>query len=49
MLLEAGVPVKIVSESLGHASAKMTMDVYAHVLDHGQDRAVAALEKYINE
>ena len=49
MLLEAGVPVKIVSESLGHASAKMTMDVYAHVLDYGQDRAVAALEKYMNE
>ena len=49
VLLEAGVPVKIVSERLGHASAKMTMDVYAHVLDHEQDRAVAALEKYMNE
>lgn len=49
VLLEAGVPVKIVSERLGHASAKMTLDVYAHVMDHQQDKAVAALEKYINE
>ena len=49
VLLEAGVPVKIVSERLGHASAKMTLDVYAHVMDQQQDKAVAALEEYMKE
>jgi integrase len=29
--LEAGIPVKIVSERLGHASTTITNDVYAHV------------------
>ena len=37
------------SERLGHASAKMTLDVYAHVMDHQQDKAVAALEEYMKE
>ena len=46
---EAGVPVKVVSERLGHSSAKMTLDVYAHVIDHQQDKAVAALEEYMKE
>ena len=31
-LLAAGVPVKVVSERLGHATIAMTMDTYAHVL-----------------
>ena len=30
-----------------NSSAKMTLDVYAHVLDHQQDKAVAKLEEYI--
>ncbi|MDO5297601.1 MAG: tyrosine-type recombinase/integrase [bacterium] len=29
-LLNAGVPVKAVSERLGHASSKMTLDIYTH-------------------
>jgi integrase len=32
LLLQAGVPVKVVSERLGHTTIAMTMDVYAHVL-----------------
>jgi integrase len=32
LLLAAGVPVKVVSERLGHASVQVTLDVYAHVL-----------------
>jgi integrase len=31
LALEAGVPIKVVSEVLGHASPAFTMDVYAHV------------------
>jgi integrase len=32
LALKAGVPVKAVSERLGHASTSFTMDTYAHVL-----------------
>lgn len=32
LLLEAGVPVKVVSERLGHATITLTLDTYAHVL-----------------
>jgi integrase len=35
----AGVPVKVVSERLGHASVAFTMDVYSHVLPGMQEDA----------
>lgn len=34
----AGVHAKVVSEMLGHARVAITMDIYAHVLSHMQDR-----------
>jgi integrase len=46
LALTAGVPAKVVSELLGHASSAFTLDVYAHVLPHMQAEAavrVAAL------
>ena len=42
LLLKAGVPVKVVSERLGHASAAFTMTVYQHVLPGMQADAAAA-------
>jgi integrase len=49
LLLKAGVPLKVVSERLGHSTTALTGDVYAHVLE-GMDRKaadtlVAALER----
>jgi len=41
LLLKAGVPVKVVSERLGHASAAFTMSVYQHVLPGMQAKAAA--------
>jgi integrase len=43
MLLEAGVPLKVVSERLGHSSIAITADTYQHVLDHMQDKAAEAM------
>ena len=40
LLLEAGVPMKVISERLGHATIGMTMDIYAHALPP-MDRAAA--------
>ena len=39
LLLQAGEPVKVVSERLGHASAVVTLGVYAHVLPGAQEGA----------
>jgi len=44
LLLRDGVPVKVVSERLGHAQASITLDVYAHVLPEMQEQAVDAID-----
>lgn len=38
-LLSAGVPVKAVQRRLGHTSARVTLDVYAHFVPGGDDVA----------
>ena len=43
-LLEAGVPVTVVSRRLGHSSAIMTLDVYGHVLPAADADAAERLE-----
>ena len=43
LALQAGIPVRVVADRLGHASAAMTLDVYAHVLPGDQEQATAKL------
>jgi integrase len=43
LLLQAGTPIHVVSERLGHSKVSMTMEVYAHVLPDMQQQAAAAL------
>ncbi len=43
LLLEAGVPVKVVSERLGHSTTAITADIYQHVAPHMQEEAAAKL------
>jgi len=43
LLLQAGTPVHVVSERLGHAQVSMTMEVYAHVLPDMQQQAATTL------
>ena len=45
LLIDAGVPVKVVSERLGHATATFTIETYQHVLPSMQARAVDAIAK----
>jgi integrase len=47
LALAAGVPPKVVSEMLGHASAAFTLDVYSHVLSHMQDSAAEKVGKLL--
>jgi integrase len=44
LLLLQGVPAKVVSEMLGHATIAITLDVYSHVLPSMQQDAAQAME-----
>jgi integrase len=44
LALAARVPVKVVSEMLGHKSVKLTLDVYAHSLPGTHESAVELME-----
>jgi integrase len=46
-LLQAGVPVQVVSERLGHTRTSTTTDIYAHVMPGMGRDAAAALEKHM--
>ena len=48
IMLKAGVPVKVVSERLGHANAAFTMSVYQHVLPGMQAEAAAVFAKLLS-
>ena len=43
LLLQAGKPVLVLSERLGHSKVTMTLEVYAHVLPDMQTEAAATL------
>lgn len=46
-LLAHGVPVKMISELLGHSSTAFTMDVYGHVLPQLQEQAATEMDAII--
>lgn len=52
-LLRAGVPIKVVSERLGHSAVGITLDIYSHVLPGMQEEAArkidAAFEKVMEK
>jgi integrase len=47
LLLEAGVPMKVVQERLGHSTMMLTADTYSHVSASLQARAVEELSRYV--
>lgn len=47
LLMQAGVPAKVVSERLGHATVGFTMQIYAHVMPGMQADAAAAFSDLI--
>ncbi|TDM12698.1 tyrosine-type recombinase/integrase [Macrococcus bovicus] len=49
LLLEAGVPMKVIQERLGHQSMEMTEKVYAHVTPKMNQTALDDYEKYIKK
>ncbi len=47
LLIAAGVPVKVVSERLGHAKPAFTIDTYQHVLPGMQATAARVFEHLV--
>ena len=43
-LLSQGVSIRAVADWLGHASAKVTLDTYSHLMPIDEDRARAVLD-----
>ena len=43
LMLAQGVKIQVVSQVLGHASIRMTADVYGHVLDPDREEAATAM------
>lgn len=44
LLINAGVPLKIVSEHLGHCDIGVTANIYAHILESSKAKAAEALD-----
>lgn len=40
LLLEDGVPIHVVSRILGHTNIRITVDIYGHLSDEGQEHAM---------
>ncbi|TMR90751.1 tyrosine-type recombinase/integrase [Nonomuraea basaltis] len=47
MLLAAGVPIKVISETLGHATSAFTSDVYTSVAEELQEQAAVAIAAFV--
>jgi len=47
-LLMDGVPVKVVSERVGHAKVSHTLDLYGHVLPDMQESAAALVDRELS-
>jgi integrase len=48
LLLAQGVPLKVISETLGHSSIAVTADVYGHLLDDARAEAAAAMDRALS-
>lgn len=49
LTLAAGVPVRDVADSLGHASPSITLNVYGHAVPEGRRRVADALDKALSD
>lgn len=48
LLVSAGANVKVVQRQLGHASAAMTLDVYADLFDGDLDEVAEVMDRQIS-
>lgn len=48
LLLEAGTPIPVVQERLGHSDVKVTLNTYAHVTKNQRDQYAEAFSEYVS-
>ena len=48
LLINAGVPVKVISEHLGHANTLTTENIYAHVFSETRAKAASAISRVLS-
>ena len=46
LLIEAGVPIKVISERLGHSNINVTLEVYTHVTKNMRNDLREKLDKF---
>ena len=49
LLIQAGVPIKVVSERARHASINVTLGIYGHVILGDQKRAASLFSDLVEE
>lgn len=47
LLLQAGIPVKEVSERLGHKDVKITLEIYSHVMPEEKEKTAAKFANFV--
>lgn len=47
LMIMSGVPIRVVSQRLGHNSTTVTNDIYAHVVQRADEMASSALDKVL--
>ncbi len=45
LLIAMGVPMKTISETLGHSSIRVTANVYGHLFEEARTEAANAMQK----
>ncbi len=45
LMLSEGVPIKIVQETLGHSTMRLTADLYGHLMPGDEERAASAVDR----
>jgi integrase len=48
LLIEAGTPITVVAERLGHSQTSTTLNIYAHAIKGADDRAAAAFAALVD-
>lgn len=49
LMLEAGAPMKVIQERLGHSTITTTMDTYSHLMPNMQKEAVKKFKEHMNK
>jgi integrase len=49
LLINMGVPVKVISEHLGHKDTKTTENIYAHIFSETMEQASSAISKALSD